>query len=105
MSSFNLDGSFFQIWVKGKSYTGRPIIYTPETDLDDAPLTKAKLIEFMRDAFDASDVAAVIEFNPVEGWSQAITEEVVEAMEGNPDGDDNREHRIGSFEAGVGAFA
>lgn len=104
MASFNLDRSFYQLWISEKDWAGKPNTYTPQTDLEDMQNGFNKLVEFMRDAFEVASVSAVIEFNPAEGWSRDITADVIAAMQ-DDDGDDNREHRIGAFEAGVGAFA
>lgn len=110
MSAFNFDGSFYQVWIKGKDYIGRPITYTDELNLDDIPLTFDKLVAGLIDRigpkFGPDNIAAVIESNPFEGWSRDITDDVVQAMDDvacNKDGyvkrtDPNAEHRLTSHD-------
>lgn len=93
MTAINSDRSFYQV-IQDTAHgplSGETLV---------ADMTFTQLIKDI-EAKHYVDVIAVYEFNPFEGWSQDVTADVMAALD-ETGGDDCQEHRITSFEAGVG---
>jgi hypothetical protein len=102
--AFNSDRSFFSVIASlgGDAYSA---------ERDVSAMSFQQIVCDIADG-QIEDVLTVIEFNPVEGWSNDITADVLAeafpARDDDFDGimdDDFEEDRIGAFEAGVGMWA
>ena len=73
MSPLNFDNSIFAVIVRMR---GEPVMI--ERTLEDAASLPQTVIDIARGQIE--DVEAIIEFNPVEGWSRIITADVAEQI-------------------------
>lgn len=112
--AFNSDRSFFSVIaaLSGDAYSA---------ERDVSAMSFGQIVKDIADG-QIEDVLTVIEFNPVEGWSNDVTADVLaeafpektdtggieEDFDGVHDGDfgdDYEGDRIGAFEAGTGRWA
>ncbi len=85
--TINLDMSFFSVVCDLKN-----CLYTPETELDD--MTFQRIVSDIRGG-QLENVQAILEYNPSEGWSADVTEDVMTAAfagDGPPDTDSHEEN-------------
>jgi len=103
--SLNLDRSFFSVICElGKS------LYAPETELEEMELSR--IVGDIRSG-QFENVQAILEFNPVEGWCNDITGDVLamafprrrEADDGEENWSDYSSERLDARLAGVHAAA